>query len=80
MTDTLQPPLARKPPAPAPKLPTCEQEMECCLLSLRDCLQKMHPNEITVRGTSVIDRMLALLRVPRENPWNAAPDTTAPRP
>ncbi len=64
----LRPPLAQPKNKPAacelpvaPFVPSVDQDLQCCLLGLRDCLTKMRQTEATDRCIRQLDRALKLI-------------------
>lgn len=44
-----------------PYVPSLDQDLECYLLTLRDCLTKMRQTELTDRAIRQLDRTMKLL-------------------
>lgn len=44
-----------------PYVPSVDQNLECCLLGLRDCLTKMRQTEVTDRAIRTVGRVLKML-------------------
>jgi hypothetical protein len=73
----LRPPVAKKAASKSteslalpvsPFIPSMDQNLECCLLGLRDCLVHMRQTEITDRSVRAIDRTLKLLAFDQARP------------
>lgn len=52
----------------SPFVPSVEQNLECCLHGLRDCLTKMRQTEITDRAIRAVDRALKLMDIDLTRP------------